>query len=139
MHMTKKLRPSESANAAFTLVVLAGLACLTDSSAVAQETTGNAQRGETLFTTTYKCYACHGYDAQTGQRRLKPMNYTQAGFTTFVQNSPLPLMPAYPDVGGSDLADIYAYVLSIPVDAPEVTDIPLLRSILEDKLRAIDD
>lgn len=102
-----------------------------------QETSGDPGRGETLFTTTYKCYACHGFDAQTGQRRLKPLNYTEAGFTTFVQNSPLPLMPAYPDVSSTDLADIYAYILSIPVDAPDIEDIPLLQQILDDKLTAL--
>lgn len=105
----------------------------------AQETTGNAEHGKTLFTSTYKCYACHGFDAQTGQRRLRPMNYTQQGFTTFVQNSPLPQMPAFPDVADSDLADIYAYILTIPIDAPAVEDIPLLESILEGNMRTIDE
>lgn len=105
----------------------------------AQETTGDAGRGQELFTSVYKCYACHGFDAQTGQRRLKPMNYTQDGFTVFVKNSPLPQMPAYPDVSDSDLADIYAYILTIPVDAPDIDDVPLLRSILNSKLEALDE
>jgi mono/diheme cytochrome c family protein len=91
--------------------------------------TGDATRGANLFTSTYKCFACHGFDAQTGQRRLVPMNYTQDGFITFVQNSPLPQMPPYADVPDEDLADIYAYLRSIPVDAPEVEDIALLKGI----------
>jgi len=99
--------------------------------------TGNAARGSTLFTTGFKCYACHGFDAQTGQRRLKPMNYTEDGFITFVRSSPLPQMPAYPDASRAALADVYAYVLSIPVDAPDIDEIPLLRDIRDSKMRAL--
>jgi mono/diheme cytochrome c family protein len=103
-----------------------------------RSTTGDAQRGGRLFTDTYNCYACHGFDAQTGQRRLKPMNYTQERFISFVRNSPLPQMPAFADVPARDLADIYAYILSIPVDAPEVSETPLLENILQRKLGAFD-
>ena len=35
--------------------------------------TGNAQRGRVLFETTLRCYACHGFDGQTGSPRLVPM------------------------------------------------------------------
>jgi mono/diheme cytochrome c family protein len=83
----------------------------------AQPLVGDAERGKQLFADTFNCYACHGYDAQTGERRLVPLNYTQEGFITFVQNSPLPNMPAYPD-------------------APAIADVPLLRDILERKTRA---
>jgi mono/diheme cytochrome c family protein len=95
--------------------------------------TGNAERGAPLFADTHNCYACHGFDAQTGERRLVPMNYTQDGFITFVQNSPLPQMPAYPQVSAQDLADIYAYIRTIPADAPAVSELPLLRDILQRK------
>ena len=91
---------------------------------------GDADRGAPLFADTYNCYACHGFDAQTGERRLLPMNYTQEGFITFVQNSPLPQMPAFPDVPAQDLADIYVYIQSIPVDTPDVDDLQLLKDIL---------
>jgi len=36
------------------------------------------------------------------------------------------------------LADIYAYILSIPVDAPAVDDVPLLRAIRDEKLDALE-
>lgn len=98
-----------------------------------QTVSGNAERGAPLFADKYNCYACHGFDAQTGERRLIPMNYTQEGFITFVQNSPLPQMPPFPDAPAQDLADIYAYIRSIPADAPAVSDIPLLNEILERK------
>jgi mono/diheme cytochrome c family protein len=100
--------------------------------------TGDPDRGQGYFTTEYKCYACHGFDAQTGQRRLKPMNYTQQGFITFVQNSPLPQMPAYPDMPAQALADVYAYIQSIPIDAPDVDDVPALSEIRERKLESFD-
>jgi mono/diheme cytochrome c family protein len=100
---------------------------------------GDAARGASLFTSVYKCYACHGFDAQTGQRRLVPMNYTEEGFITFVQNSPLPQMPTYADVLARDLADIYAYIRSLPLDAPDIEDIPLLESIVEETREALAD
>jgi mono/diheme cytochrome c family protein len=105
----------------------------------AQELAGDADRGKAAYTHEYKCYACHGYDAQTGERRLVPLNYTQDGFITFVRNSPLPLMPAYPDMPPQALADVYAYLEMIPQDAPEIDDIPLLRELRDAKLSAFGD
>jgi mono/diheme cytochrome c family protein len=96
---------------------------------------GDAARGEPLFADTFNCYACHGFDAQSGERRLVPLNYTQEGFITFVQNSPLPNMPAFPDASPQQLADIYAYIKTITADAPALNDVPLLRDLLERKLR----
>jgi mono/diheme cytochrome c family protein len=90
---------------------------------------GDAQRGAPLYADTYNCYACHGFDAQSGERRLVPMNYTQDGFITFVQNSPLPQMPRFPDASAQDLADIYAYIRTISADAPAIDDAPALREI----------
>ena len=96
---------------------------------------GTAARGEPLFADTFNCYACHGFDAQSGERRLVPLNFTQEGFITFVQSSPAPNMPAFPDASAQDLADIYAYIKTIAVDAPAVSNVPLLREILERKTR----
>ncbi len=100
---------------------------------------GDPARGRMLFMTAYRCYACHGFDAQTGQRRLVPLNYTEQGFITFVQNSPLPQMPAFSDVADHDLADIYAFIRSIPVDAPAVDQIPLLKGIIDSALEPFQD
>jgi mono/diheme cytochrome c family protein len=96
---------------------------------------GDAARGEPLYADTFNCYACHGFDAQSGERRLVPLNYTQEGFITFVQSSPLPNMPAFPDASPQQLADIFAYIRTIPVDAPPLADVPLLREILDNKAR----
>jgi mono/diheme cytochrome c family protein len=100
-----------------------------------QTVSGDAARGKPLFADTFNCYACHGFDAQSGERRLVPLNYTQEGFITFVQSSPLPNMPAFPDASAQQLADIYAYIRTIPADAPAVADVPLLRDVLERKNR----
>jgi mono/diheme cytochrome c family protein len=96
---------------------------------------GNAERGKALYSDTYNCYACHGFDAQSGERRLLPLNYTPEGFITFVQNSPLPNMPAFPDASAQVLADIYAYIKTIPADAPALDEVPLLQDILERRTR----
>jgi mono/diheme cytochrome c family protein len=130
--ITKHVRP-------VTLCGCAAALCLIGTLTLAQPdpATGDPRRGERLFTDGYKCYACHGFDAQTGQRRLVPMNYTQEGFITFVRNSPLPQMPAYADVADQDLADVYAYIRTIPVDAPEIEQIPLLRSILAESIESL--
>ena len=101
-----------------------------------QPVVGDAARGKPLFADTFNCYACHGFDAQSGERRLVPLNYTQEGFITFVQNSPLPNMPPFPDASAQQLADIYAYIRTIPADAPALADVPLLREILDQKARA---
>ena len=97
---------------------------------------GDAARGRPLYAETFNCYACHGFDGQSGERRLVPMNYTQDGFITLVQTSPLPNMPAFPDAPAQALADIYAYIKTIPADAPAVGDVPLLREIRDRKTRA---
>jgi mono/diheme cytochrome c family protein len=101
-----------------------------------QPVVGDAARGKPLFADTFNCYACHNFDAQSGERRLVPLNYTQEGFVTFVQKSPLPNMPAFPDASPQQLTDIYAYIRTIAADAPAVRDVPLLSDILARKTRA---
>jgi mono/diheme cytochrome c family protein len=126
-------------------ITLIACTALAGGAAVAQPPAGNAAlvgdagRGEPLFADTFNCYACHGFDAQSGERRLVPLNYTQEGFITFVQSSPLPNMPAYPDASPQQLADIYAYIRTIPADAPPLRDVPLLQDILERKARTVAD
>jgi mono/diheme cytochrome c family protein len=112
------------------------LAAVSLSAQQTQPVVGDAARGKPLFADTFNCYACHNFDAQSGERRLVPLNYTQEGFITFVQNSPLPNMPAFPDASPQQLADIYAYIRTIPADAPTLKDVPLLSDILARKTRA---
>ena len=128
-----KQRKFVTSLASFASAVLAAVSL---SAQQTQPVVGDAARGKPLFADTFNCYACHNFDAQSGERRLVPLNYTQEGFITFVQNSPLPNMPPFPDASAQQLADIYAYIRTIPADAPAVNDLPLLRDILDRKAQA---
>ena len=57
--------------------------------------TGDAKRGQELFDKTYKCYACHGYDGQTGNPRLVPMNRTQEAFGAYVRKPTTAEVPKF--------------------------------------------
>ena len=93
---------------------------------------GNAEKG----TATYMkigCYTCHGTMGQGGAgARLAPSPLALAAFTNYVRkggpnHSFLGGMPAYPSsaISDADLADIRAYLASIPAPPP-VKNIPLL-------------
>src|SRR5262249_45266978 len=93
---------------------------------------GNADRGKTLFTTTFKCASCHVPTAVSGSPRLLPMKRSQAEFITFVQKPTLNAMPAYGDQPPQTLADVYAYLKSLPVPSPPpVQNIPILNDVLK--------
>jgi mono/diheme cytochrome c family protein len=91
--------------------------------------TGNAQNGKKLFTGD-GCYECHGRQGQgatqTGAARIGPPQLSFEGFQSYVR-SPKNQMPPYTGkaVPDQDLADIYAYLKSIPMP-PKGKDIPLL-------------
>jgi mono/diheme cytochrome c family protein len=91
--------------------------------------TGNAQNGKKLLV-SYGCYECHGREgqgaAQTGAARIGPPQLSFEGFQSYVRN-PKNQMPPYTSkaVPDQDLADIYAYLKSIPMP-PKGKDIPLL-------------
>ena len=97
----------------------------------ATEATGDASRGQTLYETTLRCYACHGFDGQTGTRRLVPMRRSQDNFIAYLREPSTPGMPRFVKEATEDLEDIYAYIQSLPTDSPPVDSIPLLRGILE--------
>lgn len=93
--------------------------------------TGDPSRGKMLYENTYRCYACHGFDAQSGTPRLVPMTRTQAMFITYVRKPSSPAMPSFADVPMQDLADVYAYIRSLPTTAPSAESLPVLRDILQ--------
>jgi mono/diheme cytochrome c family protein len=98
--------------------------------AAAQTPSGNAANGKVLFDTKYRCYTCHGFDGHGGQgARLVPMKLAQAAFIAYVRNPRQ--MPPYGAkiVPDSEMADIYAYIKSLP-ESPDVKSIPLLNSLL---------
>jgi mono/diheme cytochrome c family protein len=98
--------------------------------------TGNSTRGKTLFDTTYRCYACHGYDGQTGSPRLVPMAMNEGAFVALLRKPPSQAMPKFVDVPQQDLADVYAYVRSIRVAAPAVDSIPALKDARDRRAQA---
>jgi mono/diheme cytochrome c family protein len=93
--------------------------------------TGDAKKGKALFEQTYRCYACHGFDGQSGSPRLVPMVRTEDAFITYLRKPSTPAMPPFADAPTADLADVYAYIRSIRSEAPPLENIPLLKDILE--------
>lgn len=90
---------------------------------------GNAMHGKQLFAVD-GCYECHGYQGEGGGfdgPRLAPDPLPYA-FVLRQLRSPLRAMPVYTSevLSDSDVADIYAYLRSMP-KAKSVDDIALLR------------
>ena len=113
-------------------MILTLAAALPVASSLAQDLEGNVDNGKELYL-AYSCYACHGYTGETARIRLNPLLFTQADFVEYLRNPPdLPGfgfgMPAYAgsDVSDQDLADVYAYIRSLPSTSPDPEDIPLL-------------
>ena len=98
--------------------------------------TGDAKRGKDLFENKLRCYACHGFDGQTGSPRLVPMNRSQEAFLTYVRKPATQGMPSFVDVQERDLTDVYAYIRSIRQAAPAVDTIPILKGIVDRRTRA---
>lgn len=119
---------------------LAGILLLARSEAAAQTSSeapktaasapeGNAQHGKTIYVTD-GCYECHGYAAQGGAGtgpKLGPNPIPYAAFS-FQVRSPRDEMPPYTAkvLSDSDLADIYAFVHSLP-QPPKPDSIALLK------------
>ena len=94
---------------------------------------GDAKHGKELFV-KYSCYACHGFSGQNGNgARLVPMKFPQAGFIAYVRNPPRAnQMPSFSAkvLADKDLADIYAYIKTLPDSAPPAESVPILSQIL---------
>lgn len=98
--------------------------------------TGNAQRGKTLYETTLRCYACHGFDGQTGTPRLVPMARGEEIFLAYIRKPATTGMPSFAATPERDLRDVYAYVRGIPQAAPAADSLPLLKGILDRRTKA---
>src|SRR5579872_1623677 len=90
----------------------------------------NAENGKRLFVRD-GCYQCHGYAGQgsIAGARLAPPVLNAEGMTRYIRR-PTGGMPAFSDkvVSDQDVADIYAYLKTVPPPKP-VKDIPLLNQI----------
>ncbi len=84
-------------------------------------------RGEKLYV-SYGCYECHGRAAQGGGAgpKLGPHPLPLPSFEQYTHH-PTGSMPPYTGktVSDQDLADIYAYLKSLP-EPPNENDIPIL-------------
>jgi mono/diheme cytochrome c family protein len=98
--------------------------------------TGNVQRGKVLFETTLRCYACHGFDGQTGSPRLVPMARAEDIFLAYVRKPATPGMPSFAATPEAELRDVYAYIRSIPQAAPAAESVPVLKGILDRRTKA---
>src|SRR5690349_24340004 len=91
---------------------------------------GNAANGKHLFE-SYGCYQCHGREAQGGPGtgpRLAPNPIAFATLSKYVRQ-PTGQMPPYTQkvVKDQELADIYAFLQSVPAPTP-AKNIPLLNN-----------
>ena len=107
------------------LFMLTSLLAIT---AAAQTKPGDTANGQRLFEKV-GCYQCHGHVGQGGTAgpRLAQIKLPLTAFTAFVRNPPSGGMPPFRAKVMSDqeLADIYAYIKSIP-EPKAAKDIPLL-------------
>lgn len=109
----------------------AGLSIFVASALFAQDkpSASSAERGYQAYM-KYQCYTCHGTVGQGADRgtgpRLAPNPFPYEAFVVQTR-TPRQDMPAYrkPFLSDEDLADIYAYILSIK-PSPAAKDIPLL-------------
>ena len=103
---------------------------------------GDPAAGKPLFFAN-GCYACHGYNGETGARPLVG-NWghlgTEQEFLTFLRarssfapENKSSTMPNFSEAALSDqkATDIYAYIRTFKSSAPELKDIPALNAIIE--------
>ena len=119
----------------FLTLLLAAIWVCAAPTAVAQQASGsnaapggNSENGKKLFN-TIGCWQCHGYSGQGGAGpKIAPDPIPFQGFSQYVRK-PAGSMPPYSPkaIRDSDLADIYAFLLTIP-KPPDADSIPLLKS-----------
>lgn len=103
---------------------------------------GSAAAGKDLYY-SFGCYACHGYNGETGARpfvgRWGNLSTEQA-FLTFLRGraNVAPLVPStsMPNFSQNSMSDkqakdIYAYIRTFKSSAPDVKDIPTLNAIVD--------
>ncbi len=112
------------------------------------QTAGDPARGKTLYF-DHGCYGCHGYQGQTGARNLvgtnSPIIAKPEVFLFFLRQRGnfLPMIPSTAMPRFSEKAlpdpqalDIYAYIKTFKLDAPDVASIPVMGQIEASAARA---
>src|ERR1700716_934753 len=107
------------------VAALAGCLILGQAPAIA----ASAEEGKSLFL-SHGCFQCHGTVGQGGNAgpRLAPNPLPYEALSTFVRTTNRQ-MPPYSEsiLPNEDLADIYAYLQSVP-PTPDYKTIPLLNN-----------
>jgi len=139
---------SKASALAVASALAAGLAALAGAVAAAQTpaqtpaaAAGDPVRGKQLYY-AHGCYGCHGFGGQTGARNLvgtnSPIVASPETFVSFLRQRgefqpmiPSTRMPAFPEsaLGNQQALDIYAYIRTFVLDAPDVKDIPVFATI----------
>jgi mono/diheme cytochrome c family protein len=128
--------PSRALLSLAAFAALSSLAAAQTPAAPLAAPTGNVQRGKVVYDTTLRCFACHGYDGQTGSPRLVPMARGEDIFLAYVRKPATPGMPSFAAVPEQELRDVYAYIRSIPQAAPAADSVPLIKGILDRRAKA---
>jgi len=93
---------------------------------------GDVAKGKAVFERT-GCYQCHGLQGQGGRegpRIASPVPLAWPALSTFVRTTKGDMPPYTENVlSNQELADIYAYMRSIP-PAPDFKTIPMLNGIM---------
>ena len=105
--------------------------------------TGSAANGRRIYY-EQSCYGCHGFNGETGARDLvgtnSPVLANEEIFVRFMRLRadvapllPSTRMPNYPEseLGNADASDLYAFIRSFRLSAPDIEDVPTLQRILE--------
>ncbi len=104
--------------------------------------TGDPVKGKQLYY-EYSCYACHGYNGETGARAFVG-NWghltTEEVFIQFLRaradvapENKSTLMPNFAEstLPDKQAKDIYAYIRTFKSTAPDLKDIPTMQAIIE--------
>jgi mono/diheme cytochrome c family protein len=113
----------KSRSVAIGLAAFAAGLVLSQASALA----GSAEKGKSAFL-QHGCWQCHGYQGQGGVTgpKLAPNPIPFETLSNFVRTTSRQMPPFSKEIlSDEDLADIYAYLASIP-KGPDPNSIPLL-------------
>ena len=117
-----------------------------NSQALTSPVTGNAANGKAFYY-SYSCYACHGYNGETGRAFVGNWSSnlaTEENFIKFLRGranvAPLAPSTSMPNFAENTLSDkqakdIYAYIRTFKNVQPDVKNIPLLNQMVEDAAR----
>jgi mono/diheme cytochrome c family protein len=105
--------------------------------------TGSSVNGKALYY-SYSCYACHGYNGETGRAFVGNWSSNLASEENFIRFlrgranvaplTPSTNMPNFAENTMSDkqARDIYAFIRTFQPAPPDLKNIPLLNQIVED-------